>query len=224
VQLSTVTIDGRIQEGFVGYIGVRLGMGTNYPEPLVGDALMLSPSLLELGYQYIQSKWESIVNAGILRPVAEEASKYTSDQYLDFTIEPYHGVPGTLYMYLKDGRRIRINDIGKGIQNYVLARILYEYSKPDVLLWEDYEAHFNPLLLLGVADWLSSIVDSGKQVILSTHSLEAVTIIAQTCENAKVVFLSLEDGILKTKEFTIDDIVRLREAGIDIRMAKGLIF
>jgi predicted ATPase len=225
LQLPTDTIDGRTQTGLIGDFSAKDGGGRyRVSEPLIGDILMLSPSLVEMGYEYVRGRWESIANAGILRPIAEEVSKYSNDQYLDFTIEPYQGEPGTVYLYLRDGRRIRINDVGRGIQNYAVARILYEHRQPEVLLWEDYEAHFNPLLLLGIAEWISDIVDKGKQIILSTHSLEALTIIAQTCKKAKIVFVTLENGILKAKDFALDEAIKLMEGGIDIRMAKSLIF
>ena len=195
-----------------------------YSLPFVGNTLLISSRLVKAGYDYLEENWASIINLGICRKVAEEASELSAERYKDITIEPFLGKKLAIYAYLEDGTRIRLGDLGEGVQSYILARILYEIEKPEVLLWDDVEAHLNPRILLSIAGWFSDIVDEGRQVIVTTHSLEAArTIAGLNEEKAKIYLLSLENNILKTKEFTLEEVDKLVEAGIDVRVAEPLL-
>ncbi|KAF5417987.1 MAG: hypothetical protein C5S38_00460 [Candidatus Methanophagaceae archaeon] len=129
-----------------------------------------------------------------------------------------------IYGFLEDGRRIRLGDLGEGIQNYIIARILYELEKPKVLLWDDIEAHLNPRMLLSIAEWFFDIVQNGDQVIITTHSLEPARTIASLNEEKTAIYLtSLQDNILKAKRLTLKDMEDFLEAGIDVRVAEPLL-
>jgi len=221
---SEVNIRGRAIR-CIGELRVETSSLTyGYGEALIGDTLLLSPSLIKLGYEYLKGNWASIVNLGICKKIAEEASAFSNEKYADLTIEPFFGEKLSIYAYVKDGFRIRLGDLGEGIQSYVIARVLYEIVEPEVLLWDDVEAHFNPKMLLRVSQWLSDIVDSGRQVILATHSLEAARIVAGMAEEeAKIYLTSLNDGIFKAKELTLEEVEELLKAGIDVRVAETLL-
>ena len=209
----------------VGRLRVETGYpSSEYEEALIGDTLLLGPSLIRLGYEYLKGNWASIVNLGICKKVAEEVSAFSNEKYADLTIEPFFGEKLSIYAYVKDGFRIRLGDLGEGIQSYIVARVLYEIVEPEVLLWDDVEAHFNPKMLLRVSQWLSDIVDRGRQVILATHSLEAArTVAGMAKERAKIYLTSLNDGIFKAKELTLEEVEELLKAGIDVRVAETLL-
>jgi len=117
--------------------------------------------------------------------------------------------------------RIRLGDLGEGVQSYIIAKLLYELEKPKVLLWDDIEAHLNPRMLLSIAEWFFDIVENGNQVIFTTHSLEAARTIAGLNEEKAVIYLtSLEKSNLKAESLTLKDIEELLEAGIDVRVAE----
>ena len=99
----------------------------------------------------------------------------------------------------------------------MLIRILCEYIKPGILLWDDVEANMNPKMLLAIGEWLSKLVEEKTQVVVSTHSLEAVRVIASLVKGTRICLTSLEDGVLKVKHLTLDEIEELRTAGIDVR-------
>ena len=187
-----------------------------YDRPLFEDTLFYSSALRQEAFEYIKQNWISILNLGICRGIASETSNFVWEDYLDITVEPFTGQLA-IYAYLKDGRRIRLGDLGEGVQNYMLIRILYEYEKPDILLWDDVEAHMNPKMLLGIGEWFSKLVEKGTQVIVATHSLEATKVLASLIMRTKICLTTLEDGILKVKSLTLEEVEGLLEAGIDVR-------
>ncbi|KAF5437220.1 putative ATP-dependent endonuclease [Candidatus Methanophagaceae archaeon] len=193
-------------------------------ELLIDNTLLISSKLVQKGYNYLQRNWASIINLGICKNVAEEVSGLVYDNYRDITIEPFLGGKLAIYGFLEDGRRIRLGDLGEGIQSYIIARILYELEKPKVLLWDDIEAHLNPRMLLSIAEWFFDIVQNGDQVIITTHSLEAARTIASLNEEKTTIYLtSLEDNVLKSKRLTLKDMEDFLEAGIDVRVAEPLL-
>ena len=190
----------------------------------IDNTLLISSKLVQKGYNYLQRNWASIINLGICKNVAEEVSGLVYDNYRDITIEPFLGDKLAIYGFLEDGRRIRLGDLGEGVQSYIIARILYELEKPKVLLWDDIEAHLNPRMLLSIAEWFFDIVENGNQVIITTHSLEAARTIASLNEEKTAIYLtSLEDNVLKAKRLTLKDMEDFLEAGIDVRVAEPLL-
>jgi len=194
------------------------------PKLLIGETLLVNPNLINPCYKYLSLNWAPIVNTGIMRKVASDASKLSPEIYRDLTMEPFIGGQLDIYAYLEDGRRIRLGDLGEGIQSYIISKILFEWVKPEVLLWDDMESHFNPRVLRHIAEWFSDLLNQGKQVILSTHSLETVKLIAGVNEEETGIYLtSLEDSIFKAKKLTLSDVENLEKAGIDPRTAEAFL-
>lgn len=216
------------KRGEEDYIG-RMDMSTssirgNEPKTLIDNTLLISSKLVKSGYQYLERNWASIINLGVCKKVAEDVSGLVYDNYRDITIEPFLGGKLAIYGFLEDGRRIRLGDLGEGVQNYIIARILYELENPKVLLWDDIEAHLNPRMLLNIAERFFDIVEDDNQVIITTHSLEAARTIAGINEEKAAIYLtSLEKSTLKTKKFTLKEIKEFSEAGIDVRVAEPLL-
>lgn len=189
--------------------------------PFSGETLYMSSNLTKMSYKYLQMNWASIMNRGIGRKVAGESSEISYDRYRDITIEPYMGGSLAINAYFEDGRRIRLGDLGDGIQNYITAKFLFEIVDPEILIWDDIEAHLNPKILLNISEWFSTIVDNGKQVIITTHSLEAAKTIAELNKNNVSILLTfLEDGLLKTRSLSLSELEDFTGAGIDVRVAE----
>jgi predicted ATPase len=168
--------------------------------------------------------WESIVNLGICRSAAKDASKFSNERCLDLTMEPFIGGALSINVYREGGSRRRLRDLGNGVQNYIISKILYEITQPEILLWDDVEAHFNPRILLDLSIWFLDLIERGRQVVLTTHSLEAAEIIARQSEDkAKIYLASIIDGKLRVRQITLDEIEELRRAGIDVRTAETLL-
>ncbi|MCD6312752.1 MAG: AAA family ATPase [Thaumarchaeota archaeon] len=220
-----VSIDGK-EKRIIGRLDAQSSsrMDIKIEKPLIDDTLLLSSSLTKYAYEYLRMNWASIVNLGICRGAAEEASTFSNERYVDLTMEPFIGGTLSINAYRHDGARRRLGDLGDGVQGYIISRILYEIAQPKVLLWDDVEAHFNPRILLSISGWISELVEKGRQVVLTTHSLEAVRMIAgESQDKARIYLISLVDGTLNTRELTLQEVEELIEAGVDVRAAEPLL-
>lgn len=192
-----------------------------YDKPFIEDTILINSALIKNGYNYMRQNWASIMNSGVCQKVIKEVSELSNETYINVTLEPFLQNTYAIYAFLEDGRRIRLGDLGEGIQTYIVTRILYEMAEPGVLLWDDIEAHLNPRMLIKLSGWFSDIIESGKQVVLTTHSIEALKLLAEANPKATSILLtSLKNNILKTKPLLIEEINSLFEAGIDVRIAE----
>jgi len=189
----------------------------------IDNTLLISSKLTKSGYQYFYWDHNSIMER-IRKRVAEDVSKLIYENYRDITIEPSFSGGMAIYGVLEDGQMIRVCDLSEGVQNYIIARILYELEKPKILLWDDIETYLDPRMLLDIAGWIFDIIKNGNQVVITTHSLDAVKTIAGINEENVVIYLtSLEKGALKTKKLMLKEIEEFSKAGIDIRVAEPLL-
>ena len=209
---------------------VELSMTSDYlgPRPVrpLSKALYVRSDLIKPAYEYLRRIWPDVWQYA--SRVAEALSRLVHEDYVNFTMEPFHGGKVTLYAFLKDGRRVRLGDLGDGVQVLATAMLLYELVKPKLLLWDDVEAHMNPSMLLYLASWLGERVREGTQVVVSTHSLEAASAIAHAGEEVsekevRIVLLSLRNGVLRYRVMTLEEVEEYRRAGIDVRVGEGLL-
>jgi ABC-type branched-subunit amino acid transport system ATPase component len=223
VPMPSSNVTGRPLLGSLNLFGE--GRASNTDRCVMDNSLLVGSDLSNIGYGYLQNNWASIINLGITKKVAQEVSTLTTEKYANMTIEPYIGGSLAVYAFLQDGRRIRIGDLGEGVQKYIIARILYEVSKPRVLLWDDIESHFNPRMLSNVGEWFSDMVADGRQVILTTHSLEATRIIAAMNEGKTCINLTSldEGGLLRARKLSLSEVEEFLNAGIDVRMGESLL-
>jgi len=187
---------------------------------IADNTLLLSTKLAKFAHEYLQSRWIEILNTRAPALISREVSRFVSEEYVNVTAEPFTAGSMTFYVMLADGTRIRLSDLGAGVHLYVVNRLLYEHYRPDVVLWDDLETHFNPRLLTHVVEWFADLVEEGKQVIVSTHSLEVVEKIIAFVEDATVLLTSLRDGKLKVRRVKPDELEEWAKAGIDPRYAE----
>jgi energy-coupling factor transporter ATP-binding protein EcfA2 len=190
---------------------------------IADNTLLLSTKLAKFAHEYLQSRWIEILNTRAPALISREVSRFVSEEYVNVTAEPFTAGSMTFYAMLADGTRIRLSDLGSGVHLYVVNRLLYEHYRPDVVLWDDLETHFNPRLLTHVAEWFADLVEEGKQVIVSTHSLEVVETLTAFVEDAAVLLTSLRDGKLKVRKLGPKELEEWAKAGIDPRYAEALL-
>jgi hypothetical protein len=78
-------------------------------------------------------------------------------------------------------------------------------------------------MLSHIADWFGDLVEEKRQIVISTHSLEAAKVIAGTNEeNSQICISTIKNSILKTKSLTLAEVEKLQQSGIDARMAEAL--
>ncbi len=187
-------------------------------EGVVVSALLVRPDLEHFVFNQLYQNWLDITTKGATRRAALWVSGIAGEQYADILAEPFLGGKPTLYAYrARDGARIRLGDLGDGVTLLMAARLAVEYADPQLLLWDDVESHMNPRTLQLLALWLAELVDHGKQVVVTTHSLEAATTIADMCDDARIVRLTLRDGRLATEYYSAEDVDKLKSLGVDVR-------
>jgi hypothetical protein len=187
---------------------------------ITDNTLIFSTKLVKFAHDYLQNKWIEILNTGVPALIAKDVSRFVSEEYWNLSAEPFMAGSTTLYVLLADGTRIRLGDLGAGVHLYIVNRLLYEHYKPDVVLWDDLETHFNPRLLSHITEWFADLVEEGKQVIVSTHSLEVVEKIISYVNDATVLLTSLRDGKLRVRRVKSDELEEWAKAGIDPRYAE----
>jgi predicted ATPase len=190
---------------------------------IADNTLLLSTKLAKFAHEYLQRKWIEILNTRAPALISREVSRFVSEEYVNVTAEPFTAGSMTFYAMLADGTRIRLSDLGSGVHLYVVNKLLYEHYRPDVVMWDDLETHFNPRLLTHVAEWFADLVEEGKQVIVSTHSLEVVETLTAFVEDAAVLLTSLRDGKLKVRKLGLKELEEWAKAGIDPRYAEALL-
>lgn len=191
----------------------------------IGNTIYFHPLLIKYIWQYFSDHWIELGNMGLFNNIIKKISEWTDASYDDLLLEPFTGGQLTILARTKEGRRIRLGDLGNGFQVLITLMLLYGYVKPKILLIDDIESHMNPSLLIYTALWFADILNDGTKLVISTHSLEAVKHIAGSLEEykPKITLMKLKDGILSTKDLSIKDVEGLEEAGIDVRTASGIL-
>ncbi len=106
------------------------------------------------------------------------------------------------------------------MQNFITSTLLYELVKPDILLWDDIEAHLNPRMLSYLANWFADLIDHGKQIVITTHSLEAARMIPGIVEKSSIYLMNIKDGILVHERMSFEKFNDITKKGIDPRVSE----
>ena len=202
------------------------GTTSRHEEP--AGCLFIKPAILSLAFEFLKNSWYDIRSRGLTGKVARELSSLVSEDYDDLTLEPHIGPGLSLIVTLKGSKvGIRLSDLGDGMRVLAVTMLLWELLRADLLLWDDIEAFMNPSTLLYVADWVTSLVKGGAQAVVATHSLEAAKLLLREAEEADVearaILLGLWDGELRHRVLTLDELERLKAAGVDVRVAGGFL-
>ncbi len=192
--------------------------GKIYQQRYLHNILFIRDSLIKNIYRFIGYNWIDLSASGLTAKVAKSLSEIFDLDLTDILNEPFGGGSYALMVRLSDGSRIRLGDLGEGIQLLIVFSLLTEYMKPDLILWDDIESHMNPRSLVYLAHKLVDLVDAGKQVVVTTHSIEAARLLSGVTDKAKIIKLELDNGILKTNTLTYDELEKYLDLGIDVRI------
>jgi len=115
--------------------------------------------------------------------------------------------------------------VGDGIR-YALMYLMAVFTPREaVLLMEEPELHTHPSLMRVLANSiLNSYRERGNQVFLSTHSLELIEMMLKQAEklelkdqDLKIYGVTLENGVLNSKEYTLSEALDAFRLGWDFR-------
>jgi len=191
----------------------------------VGETVYFHPLLMKSIWEYFRNHWVEFRNRGLTSKVAKMISEGITEEYDDLLLEPFIGGQQAIYVRTKDARGIRLGDLGSGVQVLATLMLLQEFVKPKILLIDDMESHMNPSLMMHAASWFGEILEKGSKIVISTHSLEAAKFIAGALEEhePQITLLALRDGILSSKNLSLDEVENLEKAGIDVRVSGGIL-
>jgi len=188
------------------------------------EALYVHPNLVKYAWSYFRLVWPKVSN--ITPKVVRHLRGLITEEIYNITLEPFSGGKLTLYAMLREGVRIRLSDMGDGVQLLTTLFMLYEHVKPKVLLIDDVESHLNPRALRALASWLFGVVRRDQVfLVASTHSLEAAKLLTSVLDElgARTVLLDLKDGVLNYRLLTVDELEELEASGIDVRLAEAVL-
>lgn len=182
-------------------------------------AFLFKHGMRERILRELYSAWVDVAASGATRSVAQRISRVSEEAYVDLLAEPFvSGVPSLFAYRAEDGSRIRLGDLGDGVADMAVAALAVEVAKPQLLLWDGVETFMHPKALQMLALWFSELIELGVQVVVSTHSSDAALLLAELCEGASFLKLSLAKGVLGAIKYSAEELGELRGRGLDIRM------
>lgn len=125
----------------------------------------------------------------------------------------------TLYMIDKEDRAINVNLLGDGLVGFVYLALQLMTRQEALLLLEEPEVHQHPGLLFETARNLLETMREGKQVVLTTHSLELI--------DGLIHYASPDDlrrmGVIRLKKDG-DDIFVTQRQGEDLKFDRETLY
>jgi len=182
---------------------------------LVDGQLMLDPRLVEeFSWSRVAAKRLDKLVISMLREEFEEDAESLT----------YLPIGGKYCLALQTSRTtVRIDDLGDGARIAALTALLLLAYRPSLVLVEEPELHMHPA---GLHTYMKFVLDTVRrlsaQIVMSTHSIELVRIVNSLAEelglSATAKYVEREDGNLRARSFTPDDIETLRKLGMDVRL------
>ena len=181
---------------------------------LVDDVLVRRPEVVEI------YAWPRLLTRRLDKYVIEMIKEEFEPEAEGLTYVP--SGEGYYLMLQTAKTAVRIDDLGDGARAALLTAMLVLAYKPTVLLIEEPELHMHPAGLYTYMKFLMKLAkDMGFQIIASTHSIELVQIAQALSQELgvelAVLYLEIEDGVLRARNFSAEDIEYLRRLGVDIR-------
>ena len=160
--------------------------------------------------------WNFVMKEGAHFRVADEISKTVDDKYTEILISR-----GNLCARKEFPKRgpfyIKLEDLGDGIEKAIAVMLFVEAFKPDVILWDDFEAAAHPTLIRMLLSWLN---ERKWQVVLSTHSIDVLDRLLEVKpKDAQIIQLKkTADDILLHEKLSLEELESIMESNQDPRL------
>jgi predicted ATPase len=167
-------------------------------------------------HNFVYNSFGDAVKRGLnVRVVREYLNRVVYDRFT----EVFLGPRDELYARKEVGDSIlyvRLKDFGEGVKRFTFAYLATEILNPALVLWDDIEVAMHPSLLHAVLTWLA---ESGRQVVITTHSIDALESVVMVEPRDAQIILLRKDGndIVHHKTLEIDEAKDILEKNIDIR-------
>ncbi len=112
---------------------------------------------------------------------------------------------------------INVRDLGDGVEKAIIIVLWIEALKPDIILWDDFEASAHPTLVKALLEYLSK---KKSQVVISTHSIDVLYELMEIKpKDTKILQLNkTSDDILIYQSLSIEGLEDLIDANHDPRI------
>ncbi|MHA1593270.1 MAG: AAA family ATPase [Candidatus Baldrarchaeia archaeon] len=182
----------------------------------IDHKLLSKPSLIE------RYAWAKVVSKRLDKEIVSMVRDEFKTDAEGLTFVP---IGDTYILVLQTSKTtVRIDDLGDGARIAILVSLLLLASNPTLVLIEEPENHMHPVGLRSLTDFIFKLAkDKNFQLLVSTHSVEFVSIAKELAENlgieSSVIYLERDsDGTVTSQNFSLDDAELLRKLGIDIRL------
>lgn len=169
-----------------------------------------------IGKLRLDEYWNFVVKRRAHFEAASQISQCVDDKYSEILIYKEHlcarkELPKAGPFYIK------LADLGDGVEKAIATMLFVNAFKPDVVLWDDFEAAAHPTLIRMLLKWLS---EEKWQVVLSTHSIDVLDRLLEVKpKDAKIIQLKkTADDVLLHKELSLDELEAIMEANQDPRL------
>ena len=167
-------------------------------------------------HKFVYNSFGEAVKRGLNVNIARE---YLNKVVYDRFTEVFPGPGNELYARKEVSEGVlyvRLKDLGEGIKRFVLAYLAIEILNPALVLWDDIEVALHPSLAYTLLKWLA---ESGRQVVIATHSIDVLeSVVMANPKDAQVILLKKDaNDIVYHKALDIDEVEEILEKNIDIR-------
>ena len=162
------------------------------------------------------ANWSFVMKEGAHFRVANQISECVDDKYTEILISK-NTLCARKEFPKKGPFYIKLEDLGDGIEKAIAVMLFVEAFRPDVILWDDFEAAAHPTLIRMLLNWLSK----GRwQVVLSTHSIDVLDRLLEVRpKDAQIIQLKkTEDDILLQEKLSLEELEDIMEANQDPRL------
>jgi predicted ATPase len=190
----------------------RLSLGRRSPVLYIPNTTEAFNAL----HSFVYNSFGEAVKRGLNVNIARE---YLNKVVYDRFTEVFPGPGNELYARKEVGDGVlyvRLKDLGEGIKRFVLAYLAIEILNPALVLWDDIEVALHPSLAYTLLKWLA---ESGRQVVIATHSIDVLeSVVIANPKDAHVILLKKDaNDIVYHKTLDIDEVEEILEKSIDIR-------
>jgi len=185
------------------------------------NVLLIDQHLLSLPSKIEEATWPKILAKRHDKLLIEMLREEFEVDAEGLTYMPMGGVYGLAVQLPKT--TVRIDDLGDGARNALLTSLLILALNPTIVLLEEPENHMHPAGMKTFMNFILKLAKERKfQTIISTHSIELVSIMSKLSQDlgleTTILFLERDsEGYVDVRKLKGLDVEVLRKLGLDPR-------
>ena len=216
VEVKTKISSKEVEISLTGDNYVQLIKSLNPRSPTLAIYIPNDSNTYELLHSYVCKNIDGVVSDELHTKVFKYLTGVIYDRFTEV-------IPRRNELYVRKEVRgttssyVRLKDIGEGVKRFTLTYLTVEHLKPPLILWDDVEVSLHPNLLETILKWLA---DSGRQVVIATHSIDVLkTVIRIEPKDARVILLRKDNSdVVHHKTLELNIVKEILNKGLDLRV------